>query len=184
MQNNIQTYGQQTLAFGEDVSTSLQAVSRASRSASRANARAQRMNATSGPQCSELFGLFDPVGSWARTFSELLIGRTGWYSSRCVLTWKRKDMRFSRSLYQLRASGAITCGLGCGLLPTPTASDFQRLRFTEEQLRKSKYQQNIGCLHLRLLSLTTFGQNRINTGLLMGYPKDWTNVPLKPTETQ
>lgn len=76
----------------------------ASRSASRASARARRTTATSGRRCCGLFGLFDPVGSWARTFSELLIGRKEWSSTRCALTWKRQDTKCSRTLYQLAVS--------------------------------------------------------------------------------
>lgn len=90
----------------------------ASRSASLANARVQRTTATSGPQCSELFGLFDRAGSWARTFSELLIGQRGWYSTRCALTWKRRDTRCRRTLYQLLASVLPICDTEHGLLPT------------------------------------------------------------------
>ena len=70
------------------------------------------------PQCSELFGLFDRAGSWARTFSESLIGRREWFSSRCALIWKRQDTRCKRTLYQLRASVLPTCDTEHGLLPT------------------------------------------------------------------
>ena len=92
--------------------------SRASRSASRANARVRPTTATSGPQCSELFGLFDRAGSWARTFSESLIGRREWSSSRCALIWRRQDTRCNRTLYQLRASVLPICDTEHGLLPT------------------------------------------------------------------
>ena len=53
---HMKTYEQQTLPFGATASTCSPAVSRASRSASRANARVRPTTATSGPQCSELFG--------------------------------------------------------------------------------------------------------------------------------
>ena len=87
-------------------------------SASRANARVRPTTATSGPQCSELFGLFDRAGSWARTFSESLIGRREWFSSRCALIWRRQDTRCKRTLYQLRASVLPICDTEHGLLPT------------------------------------------------------------------
>ena len=118
MQNSMETYAQQTLLFGEDELTSLQAVSPASRSRSRASAKARRTTATSGRKCCGLFGLFDLDGSWARTFSELLIGRKEWSSSRCVLTWRRRDMRFNRTLYRLAVSALPTEGTDAGLLPT------------------------------------------------------------------
>ena len=114
----MKTYEQQTLPFGETVSTCSAADSPASRSASRASARARRTTATSGRRCCGLFGLFDPVGSWARTFSELLIGREEWSSIRCVLTWKRQDTKCSRTLYRLAVSALPTDGTDAGLLPT------------------------------------------------------------------
>lgn len=76
------------------------------------------MTAICGPKCSELFGLFDPVGSWARTFTGLLVGRTGWYSNRCALTWKRKVTKSNRMYFQLAVSALHTKGTGHGLLPT------------------------------------------------------------------
>ena len=114
----METYEQQTLPFGETVSTCSPEDSPASRSVSQASARARRTTATSGRKCCGLFGLFDPVGSLARTFSELLIGRKEWSSSRCALTWRRQDMRFNRTLYRLAVSALPTEGIDAGLLPT------------------------------------------------------------------
>ena len=118
MQYNMKIYEQQILPFGEDELMSLQAVSRANRSALRGSGKVRRTTATSGRKCYGLFGLFDPVGSWARMFSELLIGRKEWYSSKCVLIWKRRDMRYNRTLYQLAASTLPTNDTEYGLLPT------------------------------------------------------------------
>lgn len=78
--------------------------SRASRSRSQESGEAQKTTATCGPRCSTLFGLFDPAGSLARTFTESLIGRKGWSSNRCALTWRRQDTRCSRTLYRLAVS--------------------------------------------------------------------------------
>lgn len=114
----MQTYARQTLLFGEDELTSLQAVSPASRSRSQASAKARRTSVTCGRKCCGLFGLFDLDGSWARTFSELLIGRKEWSSTRCALTWRRQDMRFNRTLYRLAVSVLPTEGTDAGLLPT------------------------------------------------------------------
>ncbi len=123
----METSKQQTLPFGEIESMCCRADSPVNRSARRGKEKARKTTATSGPKCSELFDLFDPVGSWGRTFSELLIGRKDWFSNRCVLTWKRKDTRCNRSLYQLVASmprtGGIEHGLSQGLWKTPVASD-------------------------------------------------------------
>lgn len=145
MQNSMRTYARQTLLFGEDELTSLQAVSPASRFRSRANAKARRTTATSGRKCCGLFGLFDLDGSWARTFSELLIGRKEWSSSRCVLTWRRRDMRFNRTLYRLAVSALPTEGTDAGsspiLLKTPCAFDA-----TTITPKKNPVPGNSGCL--------------------------------------
>lgn len=145
MQNSMETYARQTLLFGEDELTSLQAVSPASRSRSRASAKARRTTATSGRKCCGLFGLFDLDGSWVRTFSELLIGRKEWSSSRCVLTWRRRDMRFNRTLYRLAVSALPTEGTDAGssgtLLKTPCAFDA-----TTITPKKNPVPGNSGCL--------------------------------------
>ena len=60
----------------------------------------------------------DRAGSWARTFSESLIGRREWSSSRCALIWRRQDMRCKRTLYQLRATVLPIFDTEHGLLPT------------------------------------------------------------------
>lgn len=118
MQNNTQTSEQSTPPSGEEKSMSSPAVSPASRSASPENASASRMNATYGLNSCVQLNLFDRDGSWARMFSELLIGRADWYSSRCALIWSVRVMRFNRSLYRLRVSAHRTDGIGSGLLPT------------------------------------------------------------------
>ena len=92
--------------------------SRASRSASPVIEKAREMTAISGRRCLELFGRFVPAGSWAKTFSELLIGRRDWFSSRCVLTWKMRATKSNRLYFQLVVSMPHTKGIEYGLLPT------------------------------------------------------------------
>lgn len=116
MQSNSQTYEQLTLPFTEDLSTCSQEVFPVNRFQLPESKKEPKMTATCGPKCSELFGLFDPVGSWARTFTGLLVGRTGWYSNRCALTWKRKVTKSSRMYFQLAVSALPTKGTGHGLL--------------------------------------------------------------------
>lgn len=132
MQNNMKTLKNQISASGETVSTCLPEVSPVNRSRSQENAKEQRTTATCGPRCSVSFGLFDRDGSLGKTFTASLIGRTGWSSTRCVLTWKRQDTRCSRTLYRLAVSALPTDGTDAGLsptvqtqglLPTPTAID-------------------------------------------------------------
>lgn len=124
MQNNSQTYERQILPGTKAGSTCSQEVFPASRFQLPENKKEPKMTAICGPKCSELFGLFDPVGSWARTFTGLLVGRTGWYSNRCALTWKRKVTKSSRMYFQLAVSALHTKGTGHGLLlKTPSAFD-------------------------------------------------------------
>lgn len=82
------------------------------------NRKAREMTAISGRRCLELFGRFVPAGSWAKTFSELLIGRRDWFSSRCVLTWKMRATKSNRLYFQLVVSMPHTKGIEYGLLPT------------------------------------------------------------------
>ena len=78
------------------------------------------------PAMLALFGLFDPAGSWARTFTESLIGRKGWSSNRCALTWRRQDTRCSRTLFRLAVSALPTVGTDVGLLPTVQTQGLKR----------------------------------------------------------
>ena len=114
----MKTSEQLTLPFGETVSTFSPADSRASRSASPVREKAREMTAISGRRCLELFGRFVPAGSWAKTFSDLLIGREDWFSSRCGMTWKLKATKSNRSYFQLAASMLPTYATERLLLPT------------------------------------------------------------------
>ena len=75
------------------------------------------------PKCLEQYERLPRVTSWAKTFAALLIGMEGWYSTRCVLTWKILGIK-SRPLLYLRAlSMRHTNESAFGLLPTVTAMD-------------------------------------------------------------
>ena len=63
---------------------------------------------------------------WARTFTESLIGRKGWSSNRCALTWRRQDTRCSRTLFRLAVSALPTVGTDVGLLPTVQTQGLKR----------------------------------------------------------
>ena len=80
----------------------------------------KKMRDTSGRKCLEQFGRFSRHGSWAKTFSALLIGMGDWYSTRCRLTWKLKGTKYNRMYFQLYPSTLPTEGIEFGLLPTPT----------------------------------------------------------------
>lgn len=121
MQYNMKTSRQQTLPFGEEKSTCLQEDSHVSRFPSPANEEGQLTTVISGRKCCEQYARFAPAGSWARTFSELLIGTTEWYSSKCMLTWKLKGTKSKRLYFQLAVSMPRTDEIERGLLLTPTA---------------------------------------------------------------
>lgn len=70
----METSKQQTLPFGEIESMCCRADSPVNRSARRGKEKARKTTATSGPKCSELFDLFDPVGSWG----ENVLGIVNW----------------------------------------------------------------------------------------------------------
>ncbi len=87
----------------------------------------QMTSATCGQKCLEQFGKFSRVGLWAKTLAVLLIGMEGWYSSRCILTWKMKGTKYKRLYFQLAPSTHHTEGIECGLslIKTPCAMDGQ-----------------------------------------------------------
>jgi hypothetical protein len=95
----------------------------ANRTAQPESGSERKMNAIYGPKCLEQYGKFNHVGSWAKTFSALLIGTGDWYSRRCKLTWKLKGTKSNRLYFQLQASTLPTNGTEFGLLLTPTTRE-------------------------------------------------------------
>ena len=76
-----------------------------------------------GRKCSALFDKLAPRMSWRRTFVASLVGMTGWYSTRCALTWKVKATKSFRSYFLLQASTRRTAETESGLLLTPTTRE-------------------------------------------------------------
>jgi hypothetical protein len=107
------------------------------------NEKEKMMTDTSGRKCLELFGNYARAGSWAKTFSALLIGTGGWYSRKCKLTWKVKGTKYNRMYFQLAPSTLPTDGTGFGLLlKTPCAAD----GYTESLSKKEQRFGNSGTL--------------------------------------
>ena len=113
------TSPKQISIFTEEQLTSSQEVFPASPTHSQESEKEKTMTATSGRKCLEQFERFNRVGSWARTFSALLIGTGDWYSMKCKLIWKLKGTRYNRLYFQLAPSTHPTDGIGFGLWPTP-----------------------------------------------------------------
>lgn len=139
MQNNMEISERPTLRNGEDVSTCLPEDSRANLSAWPESGREPMTTAISGRRCCEQFGKFVPAGSWARMFSESLIGRTDWSSNRCALIWKLRGTKFNRMYFQLAVSMRRTKdtvhGLSPMLLKTPTVIDAYADRLNQKEQR-------------------------------------------------
>ena len=117
------TLKKQISMFGEEGFLSSQEDSHANHTVSQESDLEKKMTDTSGLKCLERYGKFSRHGLWARTFSELLIGMKGWYSTRCSLTWKLKGTKFNRMYFQLRVSTRPTKDTELGLLLTPTTCE-------------------------------------------------------------
>ena len=94
----------------------------ASRSATPGSGEARTMTAISGRKCSESYKRQGQLGLLVR----MLLESSAWHSTKCVLIWKRADMKSSRSLFQLAVSMPRTEETEYGLLrgggamwPTP-----------------------------------------------------------------
>jgi hypothetical protein len=88
---------------------------------------AKKMNAIYGPKCLDAYERLPRVTSWAKMFAALLIGMEGWYSTKCVLTWKILGIK-SRPLLYLRARSMRHINeREFGLLPTPLAQCFEQI---------------------------------------------------------
>jgi len=85
--------------------------------------KARMMTVTSGLKCSELFERYNHVSLWAKTLLGCLVGTTEWYSTKLLLTWKMKDMKHRRFLFQLAPRTPHTEEIEFGLLPTPTTQE-------------------------------------------------------------
>ena len=97
---------------------------------------------TSGRTCLEQFGNHARAGLWAKTLAGLLIGQTGWFSSRCALIWKLKGTKYNRLYFRLAVSTPRTDVIGFGLLPTPTVT---QMGISEDRIEKrTAYREAVG----------------------------------------
>jgi hypothetical protein len=103
--------------------TSSREVSPASLFPKQESGEARKMTATSGRKCYALYENFIPGGSSVKMLAALLLGATEWYSTKCVLTWKKRDTKCNRLLFQLAPSVRPIGEIGSGLLRTPRVAD-------------------------------------------------------------
>jgi hypothetical protein len=123
MHNNTETSRSSTRQLTLEELISSPEDSHANRLALQEKEKEQRMNATCGKRCLELSESVNPVGSWARTFGEFVLGRTDWFSKRVTLTWKILGTPSNRLLFQLVPQTLPTDATEFGLLLTPTTSE-------------------------------------------------------------
>ncbi len=121
--------------------TSSRVASRASRSRSQASKKERVTTDISGQRCFASSKHSNRGTLLARMSEELLTSKTAWSSRLCALTWKAKDTKFNRSLFQLQASVLRTEEKESGLLQsekmwaTPNTMDHLPTR-SEEGTRK------------------------------------------------
>ena len=95
----------------------------------------------------------------------------GWYSTRCAMIWKGKDMKSNRFLFQLQASTHRTKEKEYGLLPTPTTQeptsqceiDSNGRRLTKD--KKDSHSLNLGRMASMNLLPTPMAQDGKNSTL-------------------
>lgn len=132
----------------------------------------RRMTVTSGLKCLELYNSQNLHGSSLKMLVASLLGMKEWYSNKCALTWKAKVTKSNRLLFQLLPSTHRTEGIESGLLPTARVSmgNGASQKEIEQNDPKGRIETRVG----------------VKTGLklqpnfveyLMGYPKDWTELP-------
>jgi hypothetical protein len=146
---------------------------------------AQKILGISGRRCLTSLEQLNPNTSWAKTFTALLIGTKGWFSTRCVLTWKLKGMKSRRFYFQLRPLTHHTEEIEFGLWPTPCARDTQGPQAQElKALRGEPQVFQMESVPGRIRKLTgVIGQNNPMFYLeMMGYPQDWTLKPFQKLE--
>ena len=101
-----------------NLQTSSQEASRVNRLVSRANKKEQVTTDISGQRCFASSKHSNRGSLLARMCEELLTSKTAWSSRLCALTWKAKDTKFNRLLFQLQGSVLRTEEKESGSLPS------------------------------------------------------------------
>ena len=155
---------------------------RASPSVVRASAQVRRMTAISGLKCYESYEQPSPGGLSVKTLVACLLGTEAWYSTKCVLTWKRKVTKSGLSLYQLAVSTHRTGEIGSGLLPTPRVSDTEGAPVRNAEFRNGTWSR-LNRKGVRFGIKTKDALASIGLTLqpafalwMMGYPADWLDL--------
>lgn len=134
--------------------------------------RARAMTVSSGLRCSKLSRLSGPLGC----LEKMCLASSRWASTVCFLTWKDSATPSGRLLFQLVPWTPRTGETDCGLLPTPTASDFRGGR-KGHAWRGPKNNWRDYCR--QVLGEVRPGVAR--TEEAMGYPERWTDLSVSET---
>jgi hypothetical protein len=105
-----------------------------------ANKKEQETIDISGLKCFESSKLSNQNSLLAKMSKALLTSKTAWSSRLCVLTWKVKDTKFKRSIFQLQVSVPRTGEKESGssqLWATPNSMDHLPQRSPEALLRQA-----------------------------------------------
>jgi len=139
----------------------------------------KRMNATCGRKCVESFKKLNRHGLWAKTFSDLLIGRTDWYSTRCRLIWRLKGTKYKRLYFQLAPqtlrTDATEFGLLQSLLKTPCAAD----AYADSLSKKEQKMGNSGTLAQEIATGFVYQRGLLPTPTV----NDMKNATLPPSQS-
>jgi site-specific DNA-cytosine methylase len=92
------------------------------------------------PQMFETIRVVHPDWIVAENVPGIITWGGEWYSSKCILTWKKKDTRYFRSYFQLAVSTPHIKEIGSGLLPTTRARDGVKGSDRKLTLKDSKWQ--------------------------------------------
>lgn len=113
-----------------------------------------------------------------------------WYSTKCVLTWKAKVMKYNRFLFLLQVSTRRTKDIEFGLsdletimLKTPTVSD-KNGGCTRGNPKMQMGSSLVNQMH-QICKTTPGKTSQLNTRFvmeMMGFPKDWTELPFQNGE--
>ena len=124
------------------------------------SAGARLITVISGRKCSGLYRKPDPHGSLLK----MLLESSAWNSTACLLIWKVRVTRHSRSIFQLAPSMPLTKGKGSGLWPTPTVQDSRNNGGPAQHRRNT----------IPLNALAGGPLNPEWVEWLMGFPTGWT----------
>jgi (2Fe-2S) ferredoxin len=148
----------------------------------------QRTSVIYGLNVGECFANFDRNSHSLKTLQGYLLPNMGDFLSESSGTFPNAGMMRNGKLYRLQTSARRICEKGCGLLPTPKASDgawYKRIKLRHVKKVAGKNIRNGNMYGLRLpeIILLNFGKamNLSFAEWMMGYPIGWTDLNVAET---